>query len=312
MVQPREMSKALLPPYRIEPPDVLLIEAVRLVPRSPYRLQPWDVLQIHVMGTLPDAPISGPYRIEPEGRVNLGSVYGAVEVAGLAANEAQDAIAQHLRQFLKEPIVAVSVVDFAAKQQIAGQHLVGPDGTVTLGSYGSVCVAGMTIAEAREAIQKHLSAFLNNPEISVDVYAYNSKVYYVITQGAGLGDMVYRFPVTGNETVLDAISHVNGLQQVSSKKIWISRPTDFPQERQILPVCWEEITAAGVAATNYQLFPGDRVFIAEDRLVAFDVGLSKLTAPLERIMGVSLLGVGTTTRFSGPVLKGGGNPNANF
>ena len=57
MVQPREMSKALLPPYRIEPPDVLLIEAVRLVPRSPYRLQPWDVLHIHVMGTLPDAPI---------------------------------------------------------------------------------------------------------------------------------------------------------------------------------------------------------------------------------------------------------------
>jgi polysaccharide export outer membrane protein len=231
----------------------------------------------------------------------------------MVVGEAEQAVHQHLRRFLTDPIVvSVSLADFAAKQQIAGQHLVCLDGTVTLGSYGSVRVAGLSIAEARYAIQQHLSAFLNNPEISVDVYAYNSKVYYVITQGAGLGDMVYRFPVTGNETVLDAISHVNGLQQVSSKKIWVSRPTDCPEGRQILPVCWEEITAEGVATTNYQLFPGDRVFIAEDRLVAFDVALAKVTAPLERIMGFSILGVGTVTRFSGPVLKGGGNPNANF
>ena len=59
----------------------------------------------------------------------------------------------------------------------------------------------------------------------MDVVAYNSKVYYIITQGAGLGDSVRRLPVTGNETVLDAISQIGGLSQVSSKNIWIARPS---------------------------------------------------------------------------------------
>ena len=146
----------------------------------------------------------------------------------------------------------------------------------------------------------------------MDVYAYNSKVYYVITQGAGLGDGVFRFPITGNETVLDAISQINGLQQVSSTKIWVARPTDEPGKVQNLPVNWQQITAGANACTNYQILPGDRVFIQEDKLIALDTGLAKIMAPIERVMGFSLLGVGTVTRFSGPVLQGGGNPNASF
>jgi hypothetical protein len=54
--------------------------------------------------------------------------------------------------------------------------------------------------------------------------------------------------------------------------------------------------------------PGDRVFIKQDTMVAFDNNLGKLLAPFERLMGFSLLGAGTATRFSGPVLQGGGNP----
>ncbi len=53
--------------------------------------------------------------------------------------------------------------------------------------------------------------------------------------------------------------------------------------------------------------PGDRVFIAEDKLVAWDTHIAKVVAPLERIMGFTLLGVGTATRLSGRVLTGGGN-----
>ena len=127
-----------------------------------------------------------------------------------------------------------------------------------------------------------------------------------------MGDAVYRFPITGNETVLDAICQINGLNSSSSKRIWIARPTNKPGNGRILPVEWDAIASQGCTATNYQIMPGDRVFVAEDKLVAFDTGLGKLVAPLERIMGFSMLGVGTATRFSGPVLKGGGNANGTF
>jgi polysaccharide export outer membrane protein len=310
---PRELAKAVLPTYVVEPPDVLMIDAIHVVPRAPYHLRTLDLVSIQVQGTLPEAPIAGIYPIEPGGFVRLGVQYGgSVNVAGLTVEQAEQAIALHLRTYLRNAIVSVTLADVAVKQQIAGQHLVAPDGTVTLGAYGSVPVVGMTIAQAKAAIEQYLSQYLESPEISLDVFAYNSKVYYIVTQGAGLGDGVYRFPITGNETVLDAISQINGLQQVSSKRIWIARPSNDPSKVQTLPVKWEEITAQATACTNYQLMPGDRVFIAEDKLIALDTGLAKIITPMERVMGFSLLGVGTVTRFSGPVLKGGGNPNGSF
>jgi hypothetical protein len=94
--------------------------------------------------------------------------------------------------------------------------------------------------------------------------------------------------------VLDAIAQINGLSQVSSKKIWIARPSPSGQGcDQILPVDWVGVTKGGSSATNYQILPGDRVFVSEDRLVALDTGLGKLLSPMERIFGFTLLGTNT-------------------
>ena len=58
--------------------------------------------------------------------------------------------------------------------QSAGQFLVGPDGTVTLGTYGNVRVVGMTLPQAKAAIEAYLSQYLEKPEISINVFAFNS------------------------------------------------------------------------------------------------------------------------------------------
>jgi polysaccharide export outer membrane protein len=118
---------------------------------------------------------------------------------------------------------------------------------------------------------------------------------------------VTRFPITGNETVLDAIANVSGTQSVSSKRIWIARPTPGADGVQVLPVDWKGVSVAGATATNYQLMPGDRVIIGEDRLVATDTKLAKLFAPAQRTLGFTLLSVGTAARLSGRVLNNGSN-----
>ncbi|MFK8111289.1 MAG: polysaccharide biosynthesis/export family protein [Rubripirellula sp.] len=305
---PRELSKTVLPEYVIEPPDILTIETVHAVPKSPYNLKTLDVLSVRVLGTLPDGPIGGGYPIEPGGVINLGAPYGVVSVAGKTVPEAQEIVLEHLKGYLKEPEVTVSLAELGASQRLVGEYLVGPDGTVTLGSYGSVSVVGLTIAQAKFMVEQHLQQFLEDPVISMNMFAYNSKNYYIVLQGAELGDAVYRFPITGNETVLDAIAQINGLEQVSSKKMWIARPSSEQCDCQVLPVDWCAVTECGSANTNFQLLPGDRLFVSEDSLVAMDNKLAKRFAPLERIMGFSLLSVGTATRFSGRVLKGGGNP----
>ena len=91
-------------------------------------------------------------------------------------------------------------------------------------------------------------------------------------------------------------------------KIWIARPgRNSLGGDQILPIDWLGITQRGDILTNYQVLPGDRVYVAEDKWVAFETRLAKFTAPLERILGFTLLGAGAATRLSGRVLRGGGD-----
>ncbi len=289
---PSEKNMVSLPPYVIEPPDILLVDALRVIPKAPFKIQPLDVLSVQVEGTGAYQPINGLFLIEPSGMLNLGPAYGKVKVGELSLEEATEAVTKHLKRILKEPQVSLTLNESGGQQQVAGEHLVGPDGTVNLGTYGSVYVAGLTIAEARNAIQEHLKQFLEAPLVSVDVFAYNSKVYYVITEGAGFGDQIQRFPITGNETVLDAVSLINGLSRLSSKNIWIARPSPSGCD-QILPVRWDEIAKGAGTCTNYQVLPGDRIFISQDHLIALDSFISKVLNPLERAFGTSLLGMQT-------------------
>jgi len=295
----KELAKVTLPPYVIEPPDILLIDALRVVPKPPFRIQSFDTLQVIVEGTLLEQPISGLYVVEPGGMLDLGPSYGKAMVGGLSLEEAQDAVFRHLKRILRDPQVSLTLAQAAGQQQIAGEHLVGPDGTINLGTYGNVFVTGMTLTEAKVAIEKQLANYLDAPLVAVDVFSYNSKVYYVITEGAGYGDNVVRFPITGNETVLDAIAGINGLSRLSSKDIWIARPAPSGVGcDQVLPVDIEAIMKGGSTATNYQLLPGDRVFIGQDPFVAFDSLVDKICGPFERIFGFSLVGVQTVQTFN--------------
>jgi len=85
-----------------------------------------------------------------------------------------------------------------------------------------------------------------------------------------VGSKVRRFPVTGNETVRDALAKVNGLANVkglaavSPKRIWVARPVPHTDQTQIMPVDLHGVTAGAVAATNFQILPGDRIFVAKD------------------------------------------------
>ena len=263
------------------------------------RLNPFDGLLIRVLGLDSVTPIAQVFTVDPEGKIDLGPNYGKVEVNGLTVEEAQTAIYDVLSQLFVDIEVSVSLAFSSGAQQIVGEHLVGPDGRVNLGTYGAVYVAGKTIDEAREAIEKQLANFLDKPEVIVDVLAYNSKKYYVITQGAGFGDNVQEAPITGNETVLDAIARIGGISQLSSTKIWIARPAPSGVGcEQVLPVNWDEISRGASTATNYQLLPGDRLFIAQDHLIALDSLISKYTRPFERLFGFVSLGTGTANRIS--------------
>ena len=67
------------------------------------------------------------------------------------------------------------------------------------------------------------------------------------------------------------------------------------QHPKILPVDWKALTQYGIAATNYQIFPGDRIFVHSDPLIQTNSFLNKLLSPVERMLGTVLLGATTIT-----------------
>jgi polysaccharide export outer membrane protein len=179
-------------------------------------------------------------------------------------DEAKALIEAHLKKLgFEKPVVELVVSQTRGVQLVRGQHLVRPDGTVSLGTYGNVNVSGLTLSAAKSVIEAELSKQLQKPEVVVDVLAYNSKVYYIIFDQGGAGQRVTRLPITGNETVLDAIANINGLTQVSSKRIWIARPAPELGQMQILPVDWVGMSQHGHTNTNYQVMPGDRIYVTE-------------------------------------------------
>ena len=48
---------------------------------------------------------------------------------------------------------------------------------------------------------------------------------------------------------------------------------------------------------SYQLLPGDRLFIAQDRFIALDSLIAKLLNPVERLFGFTLLAAQTVRQF---------------
>jgi polysaccharide export outer membrane protein len=291
---PRELNRMSQPPYVIEPPDVLQIDALDLVPKPPFRIKPLDSLIIRLSNPLPLKPLDGTFGVDPGGFVTLPFDYGKVSVAGLTLDDALAAIEKQLKAKITSPQVTVALATSRALQQVRGPHLVNQDGTVSLGTYGTVTVAGLTVQEAKEAIEKHLSRTLLNPEVSVITIGYNSKVFYIIQDQAGQGYGIARVPITGNETVLDALANVGGLLSPGSPhRCYIARPApDRKGCEQILPVDVAAIVQRADPTTNYQLFPNDRLFIKAQALLTLNNTLDKAFTPIERTFGVALLGVG--------------------
>jgi len=316
---PRELQKATLPAYRVEPPDVLLIEVAHNIrsPNDPIHTGEDLIVRADLPADTAGAAanpnavaagltgltdyhlINGFYRVQADGTIDLGPIYGSARIAGLSLEGARSALTQHLRTAsgIADVKASVSYSDTAGRQIIAGEHLVRPDGQISLGIYGSVRVAGMTLDQITQTVTAQLSHYLNEPDVRVDVLGYNSKVFYVVTDGGGNGERVDRIPFTGNETVLDAVAQIQGLSDISSKRLWVARPAPPGcAGSQVMMVDWRGITQDGVTTTNYQILPGDRIYIKADDLIALDNMLVKVVTPMERVMGAILLGAGAYNR----------------
>jgi protein involved in polysaccharide export with SLBB domain len=168
---------------------------------------------------------------------------------------------QPLPLYTVEPgdVLLVQPANLDSPVRIPGDQPILPDGTINLGQYGLLQVAGKTVPEVEAMVRSAVLAQTKDAGfITVRVVARVSKVYYVIGEVNSPG----AFPLQGRETVLDGILQAGGLTANGSRdNIILSRPTRPNCPRIVLPVCWHNIVELGDTSTNYQLAPGDRIYV---------------------------------------------------
>jgi polysaccharide biosynthesis/export protein len=174
-------------------------------------------------------------------------------------------------------VLLVQPVNLDSPARFPGDQPVFPDGTINLGQYGLLIVAGKTVPEIEAEVKARIEAVAKAEPapklpadaadrreardigpITVRVVTRQSKVYYVLGEVNAPGS----FTLKGNETVLDGLLSAGGLtERASRKNVILSRPTPPDGCRIVLPICYLQIVQLGDTSTNYQLAAGDRIYV---------------------------------------------------
>lgn len=155
---------------------------------------------------------------------------------------------------LVEPVALDSPLRFPADQTVM------PDGTIDLSRFGRLVVAGKTLEQIEADVQAAVKAIEKDAgPINVRLVDPQSAVYYVLGEVTSPGS----YPFVGRETVLDAILAAGGLTDKASPcNIVLNRPSAPTGCRTVIPICYKHIAQQGDTATNYQVMPGDRIYVA--------------------------------------------------
>ncbi len=175
-------------------------------------------------------------------------------------------VKQALPEYFVEPgdRLLIEPIELDSDFQIAGDQVVLVDGSVDLGRYGRVRVAGLTVEQIEIAVVNQINEVADKRfNINVQLLETNAAQVYVLGAVGSPG----AFNIGGNETVLDAILMAGGLTSKASPcDIILVRPTDSCDRRVVQRVCFRQITQLGDVTSNYQIQPGDRVVVGERTL----------------------------------------------
>jgi len=216
------------------------------------------------------APQSKPDDDKPKPEPKASAAFEAPESAGTQPRPTY-------REYVVEPpdLLLVEVLEALPGRPISGERLVRPDGTISLGFYGDIQVAGLTLAEVKEKVVNHLRKYLKDETLGlvdvmnrkraepkdtdrvfIDVTAYNSQFYYL----AGEFEQPDRFHATGRDTVLDAVYMAGGLTpRANPETLVLVRKGSSGAPTPEFVVDFDAIISGNDTSTNYYLQPGDRL-----------------------------------------------------
>ncbi|MDB6125670.1 MAG: polysaccharide export protein Wza [Pedosphaera sp.] len=140
-------------------------------------------------------------------------------------------------------------------------NTVGLDGKIYYSFLPGVDVDGMTLNQAKTAVEQELSKYESQPQMVVTLRAVASKSVWVL----GRLNKPGVYPIAGSMTLLEALSLAGGTaksaSQITTQELADLRHSFVMRDGTMLPVNFVRLLQEGDMSQNIYLKPGDFVYV---------------------------------------------------
>ena len=186
----------------------------------------------------------------------------------------------------KYTLGATDVVEIVVMRhpEVSGQFPINSEGKIQYNFVGDVVISGMTKEEAAKVIANRLAEYIINPEVTIRIIGYNSKVIYVFGEVGAPGKVFMRGDtITVREALVQA-----GLPQLTGvlKKSWLITPSDSGKvEKKLLDIY--ALMYQGDLRQNLVMKPGDVVWVPATTMTKVLRAVAPVTAPIANVRSVA-------------------------
>ncbi len=154
-----------------------------------------------------------------------------------------------------------------SRPELSGEHVVGPDGYISLPVAGPIKIGGLGREESHELVRNALAQYYEAPQVNIEVTDYVSNQILILGRVTNPGALQFINP----PTLLEAITLAGGLPVggMGSEKATLTRCAVFRGRDRVVWLSLKDLLAGRNLALNLQLRAGDLVYIpdADDQLV---------------------------------------------
>jgi len=148
-------------------------------------------------------------------------------------------------------------LDVFGRPEVSGQHVIGPDGMITLPIVGDVNLKDMTRDEAQHALDQRVRAYFTEPHLTLAVQEYASNQVTVLGRVERAGQQKFAWRPTLAEVLANA-----GALPILDKQATLTRCAIMRGRNKLI---WVDLKALlnGDLAYNIRMTKGDIVFIPD-------------------------------------------------
>lgn len=174
----------------------------------------------------------------------------------------------------KTDIVEISVM---RHPEVSGQFIVNNEGNIQYEFIGDINVEGLTKDDIKKLLTKKLSNYIIDPEITVKIVGYNSKIVYVVGEVGHPGKIYMQGDtITVHEALINA-----GLPLLSAKtkagKVITPSESGKPLIRKVNV---ERLLYHGDLRENLVMKPGDTLYVPPTFLAKTMRAIQPVAAPI--------------------------------